>query len=95
MEVIDEEFDYYVADIDGDALQGTLNDSKKTIDVEEDFTDTIWVEMNSEKIVFADVDDPELTMKAKTNGKVNAKVVNFQGVKRCLVARWRHSRATS
>ena len=80
VEVIDEEFDYYVADIDGDALQGTLNDSKKTIDVDEDFTDTIWVEMNSEKIVFADVDDPELTMKAKTNGKVNAKVVNFQGV---------------
>lgn len=80
VEVIDEEFDYYVADIDGAALQGTLNDSKKTIDVDEDFTDTIWVEMNSEKIVFADVDDPELTMKAKTNGKVNAKVVNFQGV---------------
>ncbi len=80
VDVVDDEFDYYVADIDGAALQGTLNDSKKTIDVEEDFTDTIWVEMNSEKIVFADVDDPELTMKAKTNGKVNAKVVNFQGV---------------
>lgn len=80
VEVVDDEFDYYVADIDAEPSQGTLNDSKKTIDVEEDFTDTIWVEMNSEKIVFADVDDPELTMKVKTNGKVNAKVVNFQGV---------------
>lgn len=80
VEVIDEEFDYYVADIDGAAQQGTLNDSKKTIDVDEDFTDTIWVEMNPDKMAFSDVDDLELTMKAKTNGKVNAKVVNFQGV---------------
>ena len=80
VDVVDDEFDYYVADIDGAALQGTLNDSKKTIDVDEDFTDTIWVEMNPDKMAFSDVDDPELTMKAKTNGKVNAKVVNFQGV---------------
>ena len=80
VEVIDAEFDYYVADIDGAALQGTLNDSTKTIDVDEDFTDTIWVEMNPDKIAFTDVDDLELTMKAKTDGKVNAKVVNFQGV---------------
>ena len=80
VEVIDDEFDFYVGDIDAAALQGTLNDSKQTIDVEEDFTDTIWVEMNPEKITFADVDDSELTMKVKTDGKVNVKIVTFQGV---------------
>ena len=80
VEVVDDEFDYYVADIDADPLQGKLNDSKKTIDVDEDFTDTIWVEMDPEKIVFADVDNPELAMKVKTDGKVKAKVVAFQGV---------------
>ena len=80
VEVIDDEFDYYVADVDAEPLQGTLKDSKKAIDVDEDFTDTIWVEMDPEKIVFADVDNPELAMKVKSNGKVNVKLVAFQGV---------------
>ncbi len=75
--VVESDFDYYVGDINGTAKTVTVNDSTKAIGVDEDFTDTLWIEINPDNLVFSDVDS-KFDMKVKTNGIVNAKIVSFQ-----------------
>lgn len=76
VDIVNNEFDYYVGDLDADALTGTFNDSAEVIKVDEDFEDTIWVEIDPKNVVFDDVDS-EIKMGVKTNGVVNAKIVTF------------------
>ena len=77
VEIIDSAFNYFAGDINGTAETVKVNNSKDAIEVDEDFTDTLWIEIDSEKLVFADVDS-KFDMKVKTNGIVNAKIVSFQ-----------------
>lgn len=71
----DTTFDYYL-DLEGDPDVGVFNDSSLYIPMKEDFEDTIWVRINSNDLVFTDVDTPELEYGVKTNGIVNAELAS-------------------
>ena len=71
VEILDSLIDYTIGD--GDAKQIKLNNSKSFIEVKEDFTDTIWVQISAENVVFSDVDS-DIDMKVKSNGVVKAEI---------------------
>lgn len=77
VEIVENSFDYYVGDLDGDPLTGKFNDSTKSVlKLDEDFEDTVWVEINTDNVVFDDVDS-DLKMSVKSNDIINAKIVTF------------------
>ena len=73
VEILDSNITYTV----GEGAEQTLklNDSKSFIEVDEDFTDSIWVSISAENALFSDVDS-DVSMGVKTNGLVNAAIQN-------------------
>jgi len=58
---------------EGNEYVVTLNDPKSFIEVDEDFTDSIWVSISVENVIFSDVDS-DFDMGVKTNGLVKAEI---------------------
>ena len=69
--IIDSLINYTIGD--GDAKQIKLNNSKSFIEVSEDFTDSIWVQITADNVEFSDVDS-DIEMRVKTNGVVKAEL---------------------
>lgn len=72
----DSVYQFYTGDLDGAGDMNLFCDSTLYIEMDEDFEDTIWVAIDTSRIVFSDVDS-ELKMGVKSSGVVNAKLVTI------------------
>lgn len=76
VDIVDTAFNYYVNAVKGNPEIGKFNDSTVALTADEDFEDSIWVEIDPDKVSFSDPDvGAKLKYDVKTNGVVNAKIV--------------------
>ena len=66
-EIVDPRITYAIGE--GDEYVLTLNDPESFVEVDEDFTDTIWVSIPETSVLFSDVDS-DFEMRVKSNGLV-------------------------
>ena len=69
--IVDPKITYTIGE--GSEYVVTLNDPKSFIEVSEDFTDSIWVQITADNVEFSDVDS-DIEMRVKTNGVVKAEL---------------------
>ena len=65
--IVDPRITYAIGE--GDEYVLTLNDPESFVEVDEDFTDTIWVSIPETSVLFSDVDS-DFEMRVKSNGLV-------------------------